>query len=332
MSHDLGGVGFIERENATIINAALKKCMQQGFQELTSVLNDLKIHCPLYVTQNNGTILPLEKAILYPLLTISAGPTNSFIGAAKLAALNNAVIADIGGTSTDVGIVLDGFARRSINTANIAGISLNFSMPDVLSIALGGGSYVKLSEGCMAIGPESCGKNIKRESRCFGGNALTLTDIAVAEGLLSMEGVQIPVVEKSLSRKVFGYIENQLRELKRKMAGIHKDLPLIVVGGGAELLRNCSFAQEYIIPDHANVANAYGAALAEVSGTVDTVISLINRDKIIADLTAQAIDQAQKNGAQKDTIRIIDKYILPFHYMPHNLARVRIVAVGKRKQ
>ncbi len=69
-------------------------------------------------------------------MTISSGPTNSFVGAARLACKNECVVADIGGTSTDVGIVLNNFPRRSLYNSSIGGITLNCAMPDILSIAL----------------------------------------------------------------------------------------------------------------------------------------------------------------------------------------------------
>jgi N-methylhydantoinase A/oxoprolinase/acetone carboxylase beta subunit len=96
VSHTIGGTGFIERENATILNVALQKSMQVGFMAFQEVLNTLEIKTQLYVTQNNGTIISLEDALNFPILTISAGPTNSFVGAAKLANLNNAIVVDVG--------------------------------------------------------------------------------------------------------------------------------------------------------------------------------------------------------------------------------------------
>ena len=129
LSHEIGGIGFIERENSTILNAALKQVMQKGFYSLQTACKSLNLTCPLMITQNEGSLIEIQRAIDYPVLTISAGPTNSFIGGVRLAGLDNAIVVDIGGTSTDVGLVRKGFPIRSLNKSNIGGVSLNFSMP-----------------------------------------------------------------------------------------------------------------------------------------------------------------------------------------------------------
>lgn len=143
VSHEIGGIGFIERENSTILNASLKRVMRQGFCSLQAACLKLNLICPLMITQNDGSLIEMTRAIDYPVLTISAGPTNSFIGGARLSNLENVIVVDIGGTSTDVGFVRGGFPMRSLNKSNIGGVSLNFSMPDVLSVALGGGSIIR---------------------------------------------------------------------------------------------------------------------------------------------------------------------------------------------
>lgn len=104
-------MGFIERENSTILNAALKKVMTEVFSGLTATASEFGLACPFWITQNNGSILTSTQAIKYPVLTIAADPTNSFIGGRKLTQLKDAIVIDIGGTSTDIGIIRKGFPR-----------------------------------------------------------------------------------------------------------------------------------------------------------------------------------------------------------------------------
>ncbi len=332
LSYEIGGIGFIERENSTILNAALKKVMEQGFLSLQMACQQMGLFCPIMVTQNDGSLIELERAINYPVLTISAGPTNSFMGATRLANLNNAIVVDIGGTSTDVGLVRSGFPVRSLNKSTIGGVNLNFSMPDVLSIALGGGSWVDLSQVGPKIGPKSVGKSLALQSLSFGGDQLTLTDVA-----LFMQYVDIP--ESNLARipikeaegsAVFTQVRTQIEELVLRMQGEYKNLPILFVGGGAALLPS-SFSQgQYCIPAYFNVANAYGAALSEISGTVDAVVSLQNREEVLKDLCTEAQQKAIDQGANPLTLRLVDQQIIPYSYVPNQMARVVVRYCGQR--
>jgi len=334
LSSEVGGPGFIERENATILNASLKKTMKTGFENISAIAKKFDLHCPMYITQNNGTIMDLKDAIEFPVLTISSGPTNSFVGASKLSGKQDLIVADIGGTSTDVGIVLNGFPRRSVESTNIGGIPINFPMPDVISIAIGGGSYITVSlDGTVVIGPESAGRKIEDEAQSFGGEHLTLTDVAIVKGMVDIPNTDASKVkaEDEISTEAIAYVEKKLLKLKKKIAGKKKELPFVLVGGGSLLLKKSDIAKVCIIPEHADVANAYGAALAEISGSVDTVVSLDDRKKMLDELTKKATEVAIKKGADEKTTRVVNCEILPFNYIPGNLARVKITVSGKRK-
>src|SRR5690606_40239078 len=131
------------------------------------------------ISQNNGTLITTETASAFPILTCSAGPTNSIRGAAFLTGLDEAVVADIGGTTTDIGFLLRGFPRETTAANYIGGVRTNFRMPDVLSIGVGGGSLVDLPDGggCK-VGPRSVGFRLAQEGLIFGGDTLTASDIA----------------------------------------------------------------------------------------------------------------------------------------------------------
>ncbi len=331
LSHEIGGIGFIERENSTLLNASLKRVMKHGFSNLQIACHKLNLLCPLMITQNDGSLIDLKRAVDYPVLTISAGPTNSFIGGCRLAKKDNAIVVDIGGTSTDVGLVLRGFPIRSLNKSNIGGVSLNFPMPDVLSIALGGGSIIKKNTAEVIIGPHSIGKAIER-SIAFGGNELTLTDVALAMGHMEISGADttsIPL-QSSETGPIFERVKAKIDHLVQKMQGEHNDLPVILVGGGAALLPISLLQKQHLIPEHFNVANAYGAALAEISGTIDTVVSLKDREKVLEELHTQAKGKAIEQGANPKTLTLVDQQIIPYHYVPNQMARVVVRFCGKR--
>lgn len=88
---------------------------------------------------------------------------------------------------------------------------------------------------------------------------------------------------------------------------------------------------ELIKPDHFAVANAVGAAIAQVSGEVDRVYALaeIGRDVALADAKTQAVEAAVSAGASRDSIEIVDVEDVPLAYLPGNATRVRVKAVGE---
>ena len=332
LSHEIGGIGFIERENSTMLNATLKRVMQQGFRRLESVCQNLKFACPLMITQNDGSLIDIGRAINYPVLTISAGPTNSFIGGSRLAEMDNAIVVDIGGTSTDVGIVRKGFPIRSLNKSNIGGVSLNFPMPDVLSIGLGGGSEICFHNGEVAIGPNSVGRKMNTKAMSFGGNILTLTDIALSLGHFEIDCADPKriILSDNQRKTIFDHALDKIHQLVVKMQGEFKDLPVILVGGGSALFPQGSLGDHYLTPKFFNVANAYGAALAEISGCVDVVVSLQNREAVLEKLYQEAKQKAIEQGANPKTLRLIDQQIIPYHYIPNQMARVIIRFFGKK--
>ena len=83
-----------------------------------------------------------EFAEQFPVLTFASGPTNSMRGAAFLSGVDDAIVVDIGGTTSDVGVLQKGFPREATVAVEVGGVRTNFRMPDVFSIGLGGGSLV----------------------------------------------------------------------------------------------------------------------------------------------------------------------------------------------
>ena len=148
ISSEIGSMGLIERENATILNAALWQVAERFTEGFAKSLAEEGItNADVYLSQNDGTLMTMEHARRYPILTIACGPTNSIRGASYLSQLKNAIVIDVGGTTTDLGVIQNGFPRESSVAATIGGVRTNFRMPDVVSIGLGGGSIVRRATG-----------------------------------------------------------------------------------------------------------------------------------------------------------------------------------------
>ena len=80
----------------------------------------------IYLSQNDGTLMTMDYARRYPILTVACGPTNSIRGASYLSRLDNAIVIDVGGTTTDLGVIQNGFPRESGVAVTIGGVRTNF--------------------------------------------------------------------------------------------------------------------------------------------------------------------------------------------------------------
>ncbi|KAJ0337475.1 hypothetical protein KNSL1_012861, partial [Colletotrichum chrysophilum] len=181
-------IGFIERENAAILDGAILRYARKTASRFRLAIKRLNLTCPLFLTQNDGTILDAASAAKIPIRTFSSGPTNSMRGAAYLAGLDSggdssAIVVDIGGTTSDVGVLLpSGMPRQASAYVTVAGVRVNYSMPHLHSIGLGGGSIVRTVDGKVKVGPESVGLELLSRALVFGGDVCTTTDVAVAAG------------------------------------------------------------------------------------------------------------------------------------------------------
>ncbi|WP_219463723.1 hydantoinase/oxoprolinase N-terminal domain-containing protein, partial [Nonomuraea rhizosphaerae] len=190
VSHEIGSLGLLERENATVLNAALYGVAAHVVEALVTALAERGLGARPYLAQNDGTLMTVEHAARLPVSTIGSGPANSLRGAAFLSGVADAIVADVGGTSTDLGVLAGGFPRESAAAVEIGGVLTNFRMPDILAIALGGGTVVRGPERSRPdqagarVGPDSVGYRIAEEALVFGGSTTTLTDAAVAGGRL----------------------------------------------------------------------------------------------------------------------------------------------------
>ena len=115
LSHRLGRIGLLERENAALLNACLIELARRTTRAFTEALRASGIAAPLYLTQNDGTVMLAEVAEAYPVYSFASGPTNSMRGAAFLSKRDEALVVDVGGTTTDIGSLRHGFPREANN-------------------------------------------------------------------------------------------------------------------------------------------------------------------------------------------------------------------------
>ncbi|KAK2041826.1 DUF917-domain-containing protein [Colletotrichum somersetense] len=340
LSKDVAHIGFLERENAAILNASILPFARRTIRAFRRAVAGLGLTCPVFVTQNDGTVLPAAAAAWLPIRTFSSGPTNSMRGAAfltrDLGGREEAMmVVDIGGTTTDVGLLLaNGFPRQAAAYSEVAGVRTNFSCPDVKSIGLGGGSIVRKGEdGGLVIGPQSVGYQIRQKALVFGGDVATTTDYTV----LADPEVEIgdrALAERSGLRDDLPKFKAKVRAMLERIIDTMKtspeDIPVVLVGGGAVIAPDAlAGASRVIKPEWAGVANAIGAATARVSGVVDSIESTETKSsaEVIKELSQRAVDRAVENGASRESVTIAEIESFPLQYIA-NKARIIIKAVG----
>ena len=122
-----------------------------------------------------------------------------------------------------------------------------------------------------------------------------------------------------------------LEDAVDRMKTSASDVPVVLVGGGSILAhRDIRGASQIVVPEQAGVANAIGAAIAQVSGEVDQVYSYetLGRDGALSEAKRLAGERAVAAGARADDVRVVDVEELPMLYLPGGAVRVRVKAVG----
>jgi N-methylhydantoinase A/oxoprolinase/acetone carboxylase beta subunit len=327
-SADLGRIGLLERENAALLNAALSDLARDTIAAFEKAIATAGIAAPLFITQNDGTVAEASQALRLPVFSFASGATNSMRGAAYLSGLDHAMVVDVGGTSTDVGQLRNGFPREANSVVHIGGVRTLFRMPDLMSIGLGGGSHVSLDP--LKIGPLSVGYGLLREGIAFGGSQLTTTDAAIAAGILDLgDRSKVAHLDPATCDRILKEARRMLEETVDRMKTEAGEVPLVAVGGGAFLVPDeLDGVSQVIRVPHGDCANAVGAAIAQVSGEVDQIYREMSRAEALGAAARLAEGRAAAAGADPATLKTIETEDMPLAYLPGNSLRVRVRVVG----
>ncbi|EFC83487.1 5-oxoprolinase (ATP-hydrolyzing) [Parafrankia sp. EUN1f] len=179
--------GEYERTVATVINSYVGPASSRYLTELAEELSRRGIRRAPFIMQSNGGVLPVAVASRLPIQTIGSGPAGGLAGTATIARRSghqNVIATDMGGTSFEVGLLIDG--RPILSSENvIEQYTFKVSQLDVRSIACGGGSIAQVDphSGGLRVGPESAGSS--PGPACYGfGSRPTVTDADVVLRLL----------------------------------------------------------------------------------------------------------------------------------------------------
>jgi N-methylhydantoinase A len=299
-----------ERTSTTVIDAYVKRQVVDYLGRLGTGLTDTGVHAPLMIANSSGGVSSVQMISHAPINMVSSGPAGAAVGAAYLGGvlgLDNLVVADVGGTSFDVSLVMDGEPRLATET-DILGYVARLRTIDVRSVGAGGGSIARVdAAGMLHVGPESAGA--EPGPMCFGrgGAEPTVTDAALVSGLLDPDlfaggeqrldvdlahrGIQelaqrLRLDVQACAEGVLTVAQNRMAQTVRQILigqGYDpRDFTLVTAGGGgglfcAELARAVG-VRHLLVPAYPSVFSAWGMLGADIVGNAaHTLVSTTDR-------------------------------------------------------
>jgi len=292
-----GQLNFPRRAATTMLTAATKDSYEKFAADVARALKQRKIEAPVYILKADGGTLPLDKSVSMPVETIFSGPAASIMGVLALTQPEQtSVVVDIGGTTTDLALILSGRPLLSAKGAKVDSMFTHVRAFAVKSVAIGGDSAVCASGGAMSVGPHRDGPPC-----CMGGKGPTPTDalrvlglsdignpakaeqammtVATCLGCTAREAAQ--KVVDSVVDKIVSEVNEMFREWEAEPAYriweiMQKEKlsaqSVVGVGGGAPPLVPLVAARlgaAAVVPQYAPVANAIGAAVARPTLTLN---------------------------------------------------------------
>ena len=177
-----------ERASTTTVNAYVGPKMQEYLNGLEKRLIQNNVKTSPHIIHSNGGMLTVKTAAKLPVRTCLSGPAAGVVGAASIsssAGYPNILAFDVGGTSTDVSLVLDGQPLFT-SERNVAGYPVKSPAIDVTAIGAGGGSIAWIDDGgALKVGPHSAGASPGPVAYGLGGKNITLTDANLILGRLN---------------------------------------------------------------------------------------------------------------------------------------------------
>ncbi|MEL7234094.1 MAG: hydantoinase/oxoprolinase family protein, partial [Chloroflexota bacterium] len=166
-----------ERASTAVMNSYIAPIVQRYLKSLEANLSDSGLSIPVHIMQSNGGVTRAETAREQPIHTLLSGPVGGTIGGAALAeqiGKPNLLCVDMGGTSFDMSLIVDGKPSIS-NEAELEGLPLLLSLVEIHTIGAGGGSIAWLEAGALRVGPHSAGADPGPACYGRGGTQPTVT-------------------------------------------------------------------------------------------------------------------------------------------------------------
>ena len=297
---------------SALLNAFLHPAMERFLFNAESRLRESRTRRPLLIFRNDGGSSRVAKSSA--LKTYSSGPRGGLEGTRALAngyGFGHLLMADVGGTTTDVGVVTDG-AVQVEHRGRVALVPTSFELAAITSHGVGGSSVIRVTDGEITVGPDSVGAAPGPACFGLGGADATITDVYLCMGLLdphtyldgsmtldaerSRKAVQATVadplgvpLDAALFRMEAAYLDRVARALQTEP--LTPDT-VIAAFGGAGPMTVCGAAERagirtVIIPRTAAVFSAFGIGFSDISQHYEAPLSAVDDVVTVAEQLQQ---------------------------------------------
>jgi len=299
-------IGEYERTATTVLNSYLAPKVANYLDRIESLLRERGFRGKFNVLNSAGGVVPASEAARKPVLLVASGPAGGVMGSLQLAqeiGHNNVITTDMGGTSFDVALVVDGKPLVS-GTHEVGGFHLNTPVIDIRAIGAGGGSIARVEAGLLRVGPGSAGAVPGPVCYGRGGRLVTVTDADLVLGILAPDnflggrmkldldaataaireqiasplGLSVEAAAAGIRRVVDGHMADTLREVTIGRGHDPRDFVLLAYGGagpahcigyGAEL-----GVPRILIPATSMAHSAYGALASDIQQSAERSLVL----------------------------------------------------------
>ena len=303
-----------ERTSTAVVNAYVQPVVGRYLDRLQSRLQEGGYDKDLLIMQSNGGMMSAEAAGTLPVNTVLSGPAAGVIAATKIAGesgFDNLIAYDMGGTSLDVSLVVEGKPMLSSGRELEFGIPIMVSMIDIHTVGAGGGSIARVDPGgVLQVGPQSAGAEPGPVCYGRGGEEPTVTDANVVLGRINPDypiaggegfaldverartaidekigeqlGLSIEEAASAIVTVANNHIAGSLRRISIDRGHDPRDFSLFAFGGGGPLfisflLREIG-ARRGIVPFYPGIASAWGCAIADLRRDFVTMVNRRSKD------------------------------------------------------
>lgn len=352
-----------ERTSTTVLNAYLQPVVGGYLRKLTDALKGEAFGGRFHIVQSNGGVMSTETAGRLPVRTALSGPAAGVIAAAAIssaAGFPNIITGDLGGTSFDVSLVVEGETALAAQTTIDFGLVIRTPMIEITTIGAGGGSIAQVDAGgLLQVGPESAGSRPGPVAYGQGNSRPTLTDANIVLGRinaerpiggklarLDVEAAKAAIEEhvaKPCGLGVMEAAEAIVRIADGRMAGAirlvsiergHDPAKFVAVpfgGGGAlhagALIKDVGL-QAALVPRYPGVTSAIGCVIADIRHdqvqTVNLTVDALDADSLDARMVGEA--EAARRIVEEAGLPI-DRIDLVFELDMHYVGQTHTVAV-----
>ncbi|WP_051278156.1 hydantoinase/oxoprolinase family protein [Solimonas flava] len=315
---------------SALFNAFLHPAMERFLYSAEHKLRENRARHPLLIFRNDGHSARVAKTTA--IKTYSSGPRGGMEGARALAAhygLRQLLSMDVGGTTTDIGIVEDGRVRADTR-GKVEGVSTSMPLCDVVSVGVGGSSIIRVENGEIRVGPQSVGSAPGPACFGLGGTEATITDAFLVQGLLDpasffggelkidveraraviQDKVAAPLgvsVEAAAQRMEAAWVAKVADSL-RAYATIGPDTTLAAFGGGGPFVvckvADAAGIRRILIPGLAAVFSAFGLGFSDIAHQYDA--PLPSNDAAGLRAATEALLQKARRGMYGEGIELDD--------------------------